>query len=79
MKREMERKEQERKNSLKVEFVGGGTQTGIVAAAPKINIPLPGKKFAFVVNKLNENRTEEIFICSPSIYCSFFNWWWCHI
>lgn len=42
MKREMERKEQERKSSQKVEFVAGGAQTGIVAAAPKINIPLPG-------------------------------------
>lgn len=69
MKREMERKEQERKSSQKVEFVAGGAQTGIIAAAPKINIPLPGQKLTFLVNILNENRTlEEIFLCSPSIY-----------
>lgn len=55
MKREMERKEQERKNSQKVEFVAGGMQTGTVAAAQKINIPLPGKSLNFLVNILNEN------------------------
>ncbi|XP_052201312.1 uncharacterized protein LOC127807482 [Diospyros lotus] len=42
MKREMERKEQERKKSPKVEFVSGGTQPGVVASAPKVNIPIPG-------------------------------------
>lgn len=42
MKREMERKEQERKKSQKVEFVSGGNQPATVAA-PKINIPLPGE------------------------------------
>lgn len=41
MKREMERKEQERKRSQKVEFVAGGMQPGIVATAPKINMPIP--------------------------------------
>ncbi|THG21183.1 hypothetical protein TEA_006497 [Camellia sinensis var. sinensis] len=42
MKREMERKEQEKKKNQKVEFVTGGTQPGVVAQAPKINIPIPG-------------------------------------
>ncbi|KAL6991244.1 hypothetical protein U1Q18_009362 [Sarracenia purpurea var. burkii] len=42
MKREMERKEQEKKKSQKVEFVTGGTQPGVVAPSPKINIPMPG-------------------------------------
>ncbi|XP_068324646.1 uncharacterized protein [Pyrus communis] len=42
MRREMERKEQERKRSQKVEYVSGGTQPGIVGAAPKINVPFPG-------------------------------------
>lgn len=41
MKREMERKEQERKKSQKVEFVSGGTQAGIVAAAQRVGLPSP--------------------------------------
>lgn len=41
MKREMERKEQERKKNQKVEFVAGGAQSGIVAPSPKISIPIP--------------------------------------
>ncbi|XP_019055831.1 PREDICTED: SAP30-binding protein isoform X2 [Nelumbo nucifera] len=41
MKCGMERKEQERKKSQKVEFVAGGTQPGTVAAAPKVNM-IPG-------------------------------------
>ncbi|KAM1045632.1 hypothetical protein FF1_036565 [Malus domestica] len=42
MRCEMERKEQDRKKSQKVEYVSGGTQPGIVGVAPKINIPYPG-------------------------------------
>lgn len=43
MKREMERKELERKKSPKMEFVSGGTQPGgTVVTAPKINIPYSG-------------------------------------
>ncbi|KAA0057048.1 SAP30-binding protein-like [Cucumis melo var. makuwa] len=43
MKREMERKELERKKSPKMEFVSGGTQSGgTVVTAPKINIPFSG-------------------------------------
>lgn len=42
MRREMERKDQERKRSQKIEYVSGGTQPGIVGAAPKINVPVPG-------------------------------------
>ncbi|XP_023000909.1 uncharacterized protein LOC111495209 isoform X1 [Cucurbita maxima] len=43
MKREMERKELERKKSPRMEFVLGGTQPGgTVVAAPKINIPFSG-------------------------------------
>ncbi|KAA8515089.1 hypothetical protein F0562_018124 [Nyssa sinensis] len=42
MKREMERKEQEKKKSQKVDFMSGGTQPGTVASAPKINLPIPG-------------------------------------
>ncbi|XAR59262.1 hypothetical protein NMG60_11015005 [Bertholletia excelsa] len=42
MKREMERKEQEKKKSQKVEFVTGGTQQGVIAPAPKINIAITG-------------------------------------
>lgn len=43
MKREMERKELERKKSPKMEFVSGGTQPGVtVVTAPKINIPFSG-------------------------------------
>ncbi|CAL5430981.1 unnamed protein product [Camellia sinensis] len=38
----MERKEQEKKKNQKVEFVTGGTQHGVVAQAPKINIPISG-------------------------------------
>ncbi|ONK69151.1 uncharacterized protein A4U43_C05F19880 [Asparagus officinalis] len=37
MKREIERKEQERKKSQKVDFVSGGTQPGTVATALKIS------------------------------------------
>lgn len=42
MKREMERKEQERKKSPKVEFITGGTQAGVVSMAPKISMQVPG-------------------------------------
>ncbi|XP_057494911.1 uncharacterized protein LOC130780007 [Actinidia eriantha] len=42
MKRELDRKEQEKKKSQKVEFVTGGTQPVVVAPTPKINIPIPG-------------------------------------
>ncbi|XP_010274170.1 PREDICTED: uncharacterized protein LOC104609535 isoform X2 [Nelumbo nucifera] len=41
MKREMERKEQERKKSPKGDFIAGGTLPGTVAAAQKISI-IPG-------------------------------------
>lgn len=41
MKREMERKEEERKKSQKVDFVSGGTQSGILAAAQKVTLPSP--------------------------------------
>lgn len=42
MKREVERKEQERKKTQKVDFVSGGTQAGIVANAQKALLPSPG-------------------------------------
>ncbi|KAF3451303.1 hypothetical protein FNV43_RR07398 [Rhamnella rubrinervis] len=42
MRREMDRKEQERKKSQKVEFISGVAQAGMVATAPKINVPVPG-------------------------------------
>ncbi|KAL2930899.1 SAP30-binding protein [Bienertia sinuspersici] len=42
MKREMERKEQERKRSPKVDFVSGGTQAGTGATAHKVTLPSPG-------------------------------------
>ncbi|XP_057969019.1 uncharacterized protein LOC131158282 isoform X2 [Malania oleifera] len=42
MKREMERREQEKKKNQKVEFVPAGSQPGSVAAASKINLPMPG-------------------------------------
>ncbi|XP_048321236.2 protein bfr2 [Ziziphus jujuba] len=42
MRREMDRKEQERKKNQKVDFISGGSQAGIVATAPKINVPIPG-------------------------------------
>ncbi|KAH7568764.1 hypothetical protein JRO89_XS06G0046400 [Xanthoceras sorbifolium] len=42
MKREKERKDQENKKNQKVEFIPGGVQPGLVAAAPKPNIPITG-------------------------------------
>ncbi|PON77043.1 SAP30-binding protein [Parasponia andersonii] len=42
IRREMDRKEQERKKNQKIDFLSGGTQSGIVAAAAKINLPVPG-------------------------------------
>lgn len=42
MRREMDRKEQEKKRNQKVDFVSTGTQPGMVTTAPKINVPLPG-------------------------------------
>ncbi|KAL1555973.1 hypothetical protein AAHA92_11650 [Salvia divinorum] len=42
MRREMERKEQERKKTQKLEFTPGGVQTGNALPTPKINIPTPG-------------------------------------
>ncbi|PHT55754.1 hypothetical protein CQW23_04240 [Capsicum baccatum] len=40
MRREMERREQERKRSPKVDFISGGTQSAV--PTPKINLPIPG-------------------------------------
>lgn len=41
MKREMERREQERKRSPKVDFISGGTQPAAMVPPPKINLPIP--------------------------------------
>lgn len=41
MKREMERKEQEKKKSQKIEYISGGTQGGTLPI-PKVNLPVPG-------------------------------------
>ncbi|XP_042011023.1 uncharacterized protein LOC121759492 isoform X2 [Salvia splendens] len=41
MRREFERKEQERKKSQKLEFTPGGVQPGNALPTPKINIPTP--------------------------------------
>lgn len=41
-KREMERREQERKRSPKVDFISGGTQPAAMVPTPKINLPIPG-------------------------------------
>lgn len=40
----MERKEQERKKSQKLEFTPGGVQSGNVLPTSKINIPTPGTR-----------------------------------
>ena len=42
MKREIERREQERKRSPKVDFMSAGIQPPIVIPAPRINPQLPG-------------------------------------
>ncbi|KAK4859101.1 hypothetical protein QYF36_026864 [Acer negundo] len=42
MKREKERKDQENKRNQKVEFIPGGVQPGLIAAASKPNIPITG-------------------------------------
>ncbi|KAL4193381.1 hypothetical protein AMTRI_Chr06g176600 [Amborella trichopoda] len=42
MKREMEKKEQERKKSQRVEFAQGGTQAGSMLPQPKIGVQIPG-------------------------------------
>ncbi|XP_030465507.2 LOW QUALITY PROTEIN: uncharacterized protein LOC115684777 [Syzygium oleosum] len=42
MKREAERKEQERKKSQQVEFVSSGVQAGAPAMLPKVNVPVAG-------------------------------------
>ncbi|OIV95243.1 hypothetical protein TanjilG_21633 [Lupinus angustifolius] len=42
MRRESDRKEQEKKKAPKVEFIPGGTQPGIVAGAPRISLPVAG-------------------------------------
>lgn len=47
MRREMERREQERKRSPKIEFFSGGTQIGTVPT-PKINLPIPGLEASFL-------------------------------
>ncbi|KAI8525707.1 hypothetical protein RHMOL_Rhmol13G0250300 [Rhododendron molle] len=42
MKREMERKEQEKKKNQKVDFITAGAQLGVVAPSPKLNITISG-------------------------------------
>ncbi|GLT54630.1 hypothetical protein SLA2020_278130 [Shorea laevis] len=39
---DMRREELEKKKNNKAEFVSGGTQSGTVAPAPKVNMPIPG-------------------------------------
>ena len=47
MRRESERKEQEKKKAQKVEFFPGGTQPGTVAAgAPRISMSVAGSETA---------------------------------
>lgn len=41
MKRDMERKEQEKKKSQKIEYISGGTQVGTLPT-PKVNLPVSG-------------------------------------
>ncbi|KAJ8549465.1 hypothetical protein K7X08_033172 [Anisodus acutangulus] len=41
-RREMERREQERKRSPKVDFISGGAQPAAMVPTPKINLPIPG-------------------------------------
>ncbi|GAB2231328.1 hypothetical protein Droror1_Dr00010334 [Drosera rotundifolia] len=42
MKREMERKAQEKKKNQKLEFVSGGTQPVVAVTAQKVNLQVPG-------------------------------------
>ncbi|KAK3023736.1 hypothetical protein RJ639_044401 [Escallonia herrerae] len=42
MKHELEKKEQEKKKSQKVEYVSGGTQPGVLMPVPKVNMPISG-------------------------------------
>ncbi|KAL9257756.1 SAP30-binding protein-like protein, partial [Drosera capensis] len=42
MKREMERKAQEKKKNQKLEFVSGGTQPAVAVTAQKVNLQVPG-------------------------------------
>ncbi|KAL9255955.1 SAP30-binding protein-like protein [Drosera capensis] len=42
MKREMERKAQEKKKNQKVDFVSGGTQPTVAVTAQKLNLQVPG-------------------------------------
>nr|KYP70271.1 SAP30-binding protein [Cajanus cajan] len=42
MRRESERKEQEKKKAQKVEFISGGAQPGIIPSAPRISMPVAG-------------------------------------
>lgn len=44
MRRESERKEQEKKKAQKVDFVSGNTQPGIAAGPPRISIPVAGSE-----------------------------------
>jgi len=44
MRRESERKEQEKKKAQKVEFISGGAQPGIVASASRISMPIAGSE-----------------------------------
>lgn len=46
MRREMQRKEEERKRSPKVDFISGGTQPGTVVPTAKINMQIPGPNTA---------------------------------
>jgi hypothetical protein len=38
------RREELEKKKIKAEFASGGTQSGTVATAPKVNMPIPGVK-----------------------------------
>lgn len=42
LKRELERKEQEKKKSQKIDFLSGGTLSAIAIPTPKV-MPIPGK------------------------------------
>ena len=44
MRRESERREQEKKKVQKVEFISGGAQGVQVAGVPRINLPVPGSE-----------------------------------
>ncbi|MQL74645.1 hypothetical protein Taro_006999 [Colocasia esculenta] len=80
MKREIERREQERKRSPKVDFIAGGTQPAIALPAQKASTLIPGKNLVLIalsicVGVILSDNFSMNFVFFVYLLLLFDGWW----